>query len=135
MARLYLILLLLSITFIVSAQKTKNTCTKQWVYLRNADFTSGILLKSFRAPKCGKIITASMSIIRTEIGDTVRFLNICDTAAPLPAGTRVTFLVYGFWPRNRLLKVPEDPETDCSVRITFHGRLNRQDSAQHGLLR
>ena len=67
-----------------------NKCKRTWSYIDIKDSVTGIVLfDKTPAADCGIFSTASMTLVKTSKGDTVRVLNLCNTTASFEEGTFV----------------------------------------------
>src|SRR6476660_891798 len=70
--------------------KDFNKCKRTWSYIDIKDSVTGIVLfDKTPGADCGIFSTASMTLVKTSKGDTVRVLNLCNTTASFEEGTFV----------------------------------------------
>jgi hypothetical protein len=94
----------------------------KWTYSQTAVPVHGTLIHFSPIADCGYFRTATLSIIKTNNGDTIRVLQMCDTTKTVEIGSKVKLL-----PTSKVSKkaslIPSDPATDCVIRKTYYGRL------------
>jgi hypothetical protein len=102
-------------------------CRTKWIYQKTTHKIIGTLIDFKPVADCGYSMSASLSIVKTKIGDTIRVLQMCDTSLTAKQNTQVTLL-----PNSQIdnyLKasiIPTAPETDCIVRNTYFGTLLKE---------
>ena len=120
----FLAILLISILSISYGQSSSTTltCRSNWQFLTTENKIEGRLIYFLPAADCGYSISASLSIIETTTGDTIRVLNLCDMRRQIPPNTKVQLL-----PNNEVTKkasiIPLDKTGDCFIIKTYYGQL------------
>jgi hypothetical protein len=102
--------------------RKQSECRKSWTFPGAKTTISGVVVRFIPMADCGNFVTATMCIVKADIGDTIRLLQLCDTTKKLARGTKVTCLVA---PQTEFPNplLPSDPKTDCRIRITYFGSL------------
>jgi hypothetical protein len=125
MQKLLMIFLLFSFASTCFGQTNEQkSCIAKWKYRQSVIPIHGVLIHFGPVADCGYFITASLSIVKTDRGDTIRVLQLCDTTKKVIVQIKVTLL-----PTSRVKKkaslIPSDPWTDCKIKKTYYGRLVR----------
>lgn len=97
-------------------------CKTKWKYYQLKHVTDGDVLYHQKALVwCGIFSTASVTLIRTEKGDTIRVLQMCNTETVFRKGTKVTVVPEGdkTW---RVDLVPYDPQ-GCMIMEVCFGKI------------
>ena len=100
-----------------------NNCRGTWRYLNLKDTLSGEVLYHAKASfHCGLIATASETIVRTNLNDTLRILWLCNVNQDFKKSQRV-----GIYPAQTPSFSVAPPiitsRWECSVRNTYFGTI------------
>ena len=115
----------------VSQQTPRDTiqkCKSKWTYLKMEKSIIGSIVY-YEQPTvlCGTVATASVALVKTDIGDTIRILFLCDTKKDFNTppsfkpGERVS-VIPGEDPTFRIDIHPLDPEA-CRLLTTYFGTI------------
>ena len=97
------------------------SCQTEWKYLKLRDTVSGVVVFDSKASvNCGIFSSASTTLIRTDHGDIIRILQMCNTDIKLKLGARVKFAPEGV-PSFRVDDIPYDPKA-CEIKEAYFGR-------------
>ncbi len=124
MKKIIIITSLIFFHFFSSGQVTSKAfnCRSRWKYLITDTAIQGQLLYFLPVADCGYLISASLSIIKTITGDTIRVLQLCDTTKRMIQNCKVKLL-----PNKKMTTkasiIPLDERGDCMIIRTFYGRL------------
>ena len=133
MTRHFLILILcLSATFCFGQKNSKkfedlkNKCQGSWQYFTLEETTIGQVLFHEKAYfLCGVIATASLTIIKTSLGDTIRVLELCNTNKEFKKTNFVKVT-----PNHNPdfgVSIPKDKTFGCLVKKTCYGTVSYPD--------
>jgi hypothetical protein len=130
---LLVVFLLATIAFAFGQQKQTEklqNCKTKWKYSNlNKVLNGSILYYEQPVVECGILSTASVALIRTEAGDTLRVLSMCDTkkdfntAPAFKLGERVK-VTPSEKPSFRVDLMPVDWES-CRLVIAYFGTIQR----------
>jgi hypothetical protein len=99
-------------------------CQQKWEYRNLNSNISGIILFHQKAGgSCGIFSTASVSIIKSEKGDTLRVLEMCNTDKDFSVGSHIS-VKSETKPSFRVDIVPYDPKA-CIILETYFGTLTK----------
>jgi hypothetical protein len=125
MQKIILTILLFQFAFICIGQTMpQKKYMAKWTYPKTSTPIHGVLIHFSPVAGCGYIRTATLSIVKTDKGDTIRVLQMCDTTKKVMINSKVTLLPT----TNRVMKaifIPSDPATDCKINQTYYGQLLR----------
>ena len=103
-------------------------CQREWKYQDLSQGLKGLII-FYDQPVvvCGVVSTASVAIVKTESGDTIRVLTICNTkkdfssAAAFSAGERVT-ITPSEKPSFKIDFMPVDLQS-CKLNTAYFGQI------------
>jgi hypothetical protein len=98
---------------------------RKWVYPSSVGVLRGKVVRFLPMADCGYVRTATVMIIATERGDTLRLLQLCDTTKKIAVGEYVKFKTIRR-PNKINPLLPEDSTGDCKVKTTFYGSLLKE---------
>jgi len=103
-----------------------NKCTGSWQYFSLQDTTYGEVLFHAKADAlCGAIATASLTVIKTNLGDTIRVLEMCNVGKDFKKLSRVK--IAPFQQPAFGVMLPHDKNYDCLVSKTCYGFITPLD--------
>jgi hypothetical protein len=108
--------------FVLSSSGQTNQqkkCMTKWTYLKTAKSIHRRLIHFSPVAGCGYFITATLSIVKTDKGDIIRVLQLCDTTNKVVLNSKVTLLPTPKLNHQKASIIPEDPTTDCTIRNTI----------------
>ncbi|WP_210465383.1 hypothetical protein [Rufibacter roseolus] len=115
-----------------SLSKEKTSCQSDWKYNKlEKDIVGTVLFNEQPTVLCGRISTALVSLVRTEAGDTVRVLNLCNTkkGADSPnefsIGSKVV-IKPSKSSAGKIDLIPVDPRA-CTLKFTYFGSLKKKE--------
>lgn len=62
---------------------------RSWPYFKLSENTKGVILSDVLTAGCGYVITASISVIKTDKKDTIRVLELCNSSKKFNIGDSV----------------------------------------------
>jgi hypothetical protein len=86
---------------------------------------AGVLIRFFPVGGCGYSTAATLSLIKTKSGDTIRVLQMCDTTKTVVLNSKVA-LHPTIKSKRKASIILSDPQTDCLVEQTYYGRLLKE---------
>lgn len=136
MTRLYLLLILSMSLLKCEGQKpnqkliaSKNKCEGNWQYFSVMDTVYGEILFHAKADAiCGAIVTASLTIVKTISGDSIRVLEICNVDKKFEKHTKVK-VAFSQKPAFGAM-LPIDNYFDCIINKTCYGFIIRNDNQE-----
>ena len=126
--------LLLFISLVTYGQKQKvnklQSCQRQWKYENLAKSFSGTI-EFFEQPAvmCGTVSSASVALIKTENGETVRVLTMCNSkedfnASPTFNTGEKVIITPSEKPSFKVDIVPVDPAS-CRLKSAYFGTIQK----------
>jgi hypothetical protein len=105
-------------------------CKNYWKYVAFKDTTYGeVLFHSTAIGLCGAIATASLSIIKTASGDTIRVLELCNVLKNFKKNTRVKVSFSHFSQEASFdINTPSDEYYYCEIYKTCYGVVTKLDN-------
>jgi hypothetical protein len=104
----------------------ENKCKQSWQYFNSSDTTYGIVLFHAKADfLCGGIASASLTVIKTTTGDTIRVLQMCNTNQIFFKSEYVK--VSSMQQPTCGVFLPFDKYFDCVVKKTCYGVIKKAD--------
>lgn len=103
-------------------QAKAQECKTKWGYDQLKQVVNGEVLYHRKAPvSCGIFSTASVTLVRTESGDTIRVLELCNTKKDFKRGAKVKVTPEGdkTWVVGI---VPFDPKA-CILMKAYFGKI------------
>ncbi len=100
---------------------TYEQCKEKWNYIFVKDTLCGTILYYENPPfACGKLSSASITIIKTTKGDSLRILQVCDTTTSLFIKQKIWVIPDYTAYRNIALPF-NTSKSDCEVKNTLYG--------------
>jgi hypothetical protein len=99
-------------------------CQQKWLYQNLDKSTNGTIIFHKKASgSCGIFSAASVSIIKTEKGDTIRVLEMCNFDKDFSSGSHVS-IKPETKPSFRVDIVPYDPKA-CTILEAYFGTVTK----------
>jgi len=99
-------------------------CQQKWIYRNLNKSTKGTIIFHKKASgSCGIESVASVSIIKTEKGDTIRVLELCNRDKDFSIGSHIS-IKRETKPSFRVDLVPYDPKA-CIILETYFGTVTK----------
>lgn len=105
----------------------ENTCKDSWEYFPIKDSIYGEVL--FHLPAiglCGAIATASLTIVKTSLGDTIRVLEMCNVNKVFKKNEKVKVAFSEKLPFA--VNTPPDDYYYCKIHKTCYGVITKLDN-------
>jgi hypothetical protein len=127
MKQIVFVIFLLCIAYPLFAQKesTDSPCRKNWRYLKTEKVIKGELMYFLPVSGCGYFTSATLAIVKTENGDLIRVLQVCDTTQKILPNTKVSLLP-NTKEKDFASLLPLDKMNDCKITSTYYGWLKFQ---------
>jgi hypothetical protein len=97
-------------------------CQDKWRYTDfNRPFTGKVLFHATTRVLCGRVATASVTLLKTSNADTARVLELCNLVKHFATGATVT-VQPAQAPGFRVDLIPADPSV-CALKATCFGTV------------
>ncbi len=104
---------------------TYEYCKEKWDYTFVKDTVTGLVLYFEKAPfACGNIFTASITIIKTNKGDSLRIIQVCDTTNSISLKQMVS-IIPDYTNYSNIALPFNTSKTDCEVKKTIYGKMRK----------
>ncbi|WP_156126275.1 hypothetical protein [Hymenobacter sp. DG25B] len=105
-----------------SLQDQSDSCQAKWQYVVSSKKIKGrVIFHKNTDELCGLLPTASVTLVKTNEGDTIRVLELCNLSKKFANGEFVLIQPdTAFEAEN--ISVPVDPRT-CSLKRTYLGKV------------
>lgn len=102
---------------------TYEHCKEKWDYTFVKDTITGSVIYFEKAPfACGNISTASITIIKTKKGDSLRIIQVCDTTIFISLKQMLS-IIPDYTNYSNIALPFNTSKTDCEVKKTIYGKV------------
>ena len=102
---------------------TYEHCKEKWDYTFVKDTITGSVIYFEKAPfACGNISTASITIIKTKKGDSLRIIQVCDTTIFISLKHMLS-IIPDYTNYSNIALPFNTSKTDCEVKKTIYGKV------------
>lgn len=105
---------------------TYENCKEKWNYIFVKDTLKGEIIFFEKSPfECGKLPAASITILKTTKGDSLRILQACDTTSQRKLKQKVS-VVPDYSNYSNIALPFNSSKSDCEVKNTIYGFVKPQ---------